>query len=45
MQRFLSFWVAGAEGAVEFEVIDIVEEGATDGKQDVLEKETTRRRI
>lgn len=38
MQNFLSFRVAGTEGTVEFEMIDIVQEGATDREQDVLKQ-------
>ena len=36
VQNFLSFRVAGTEGTVEFEMIDIVQEGATNREQDVL---------
>ena len=38
MQNFLSFRVAGTEGTVEFKMIDIVEEGASDREQDVLQQ-------
>ena len=37
MQNFLSFWVTGTEGTVEFKVIDVVEEWASDGEENVLE--------
>ena len=38
MQNFLSFRVAGTEGTVEFKMIDIVEEGASNREQDVLKQ-------
>ena len=38
MQNFLSFRVAGTEGTVEFEMIDIVEERASDREKDVLKQ-------
>ena len=38
MQNFLSFGVAGTEGTVEFKMIDIVEEGASNREQDVLKQ-------
>ena len=36
MQDFLCFWVAGTEGGVELEVVDIVEESWTHREEYVL---------
>jgi hypothetical protein len=36
MQNLLSFGVAGTEGAVQLEVVHIVEEGAPHREEDVL---------
>lgn len=40
MQDLLRFAVAGAERAVQLEVIHVIEEGASHRKQDVLKRET-----
>ena len=36
MQHFLSFGMAGTEGAVQLEVVYVVQETASNRKQDVL---------
>lgn len=38
MQNFLRLWMAGTEGAVEFEVIHIVQESTTHREEHILQQ-------